>query len=129
VGIISVLPNVVPAIRALGHRNGISDRIGAIRYVNIPVLGLEEHDVLVDRLEQQAADVLDKEEADVFVLGCTGMLGVADAFRARLAVRGTPVPVIDPTPAAITWLESATRMGLRPSRTTYMPLPTKDRTP
>lgn len=129
VGILSVLPNVVPAIRALGNRYGISDRIGAIRYVNIPVLGLEEHEVLVDRLEQQAVDVLDKEEADVFVLGCTGMLGVADAFRSRLEARGTPVPVIDPTPAAITWLESATRMNLRPSRTTYMPPATKDRTP
>lgn len=128
VGIISVLPNVVPSIRALAHRYGIAQRIGAIRYVNIPVLGLEEHDLLIDRLEEQAVDLLDKEQADVFVLGCTGMLGVADAFRARLEARGTPVPVIDPTPAAITWLESATRMDLRPSRTTYMPPSVKLRT-
>ena len=73
-------------------------------------------------LEQAKEAVITRQEADVIVLGCTGMLGVAkDLQAALLDAANVHVPVVDPTAAAITWLESAHRMGLRPSRTTYMP--------
>ena len=57
----------------------------------------------------------------------TGMLGIAGQLRDRLAAKGLHVPVVDPTGAAVTWLESCVRLGLTPSRTTYMPPPAKDR--
>jgi allantoin racemase len=53
------------------------------------------------------------------------MLGVARALQARLEDDGTYVPVVDPTGAAIGWLENAVRLGVRPSRTTYMAPPGK----
>jgi allantoin racemase len=69
------------------------------------------------------------QEADVIVLGCTGMIGVAAALQERLAKDGVFVPVVDPTGAALLWLESAVRLGVRPSRTTYLPPPAKHRNP
>lgn len=127
VGIITVLPNVIPMLNSLARRYTIERRIGGIRVVDLPVLGLEDRDLLLDRLFEQAADAVATGEADVIVLGCTGMIGVAAELRDRLADKGMPVPVVDPTGAAITWLESSVRLGVTPSRTTYMPPPAKDR--
>jgi len=127
VGIITVLPNVVPMLRSLARRYTIERRLGTIRVVDLPVLGLEDREVLLERLFEQASDAVSRGEADVIVLGCTGMLGVAAELRERLAAQGLAVPVIDPTGAAVTWLESCVRLGLTPSRTTYRPPPAKDR--
>lgn len=127
VGIVTVLPNVLPMLHSLARRYGIEGRIGAMRVIDLPVLGLEDRALLLDRLFEQASDSVSKREADVIVLGCTGMLGVAAELRDRLAAEGLPVPVVDPTGAAVTWLESCVRMGLTPSRTTYMPPPSKAR--
>lgn len=127
VGIITVLPNVLPMLNSLARRYTIERRIGTIRIVDLPVLGLEDHEVLLNRLFEQASDAVGKGEADVIILGCTGMLGVAEELKKRLADKGFDVPVVDPTGAAITWLESSVRLGLTPSRTTYMPPPAKDR--
>lgn len=127
VGIITVLPNVLPMLRSLARRYSLEDRVGTIRVVDLPVLGLEDRELLLDRLEEQASSSVEAGEADVIVLGCTGMLGVAAELRARLATRGLEVPVVDPTGAAVTWLESSVRLGLTPSRTTYMRPPVKER--
>ncbi len=127
IGIITVLPNVVPMLRALGRRYSIEDRVGTIRVVNLPVLELHDHDLLASRLEIQAAEAIESGEADVIVLGCTGMLGLAQSLRQRLLARGLDVPVVDPTAAAIRSLETSVLLGLSPSRTTYMAPPAKER--
>jgi len=127
VGIITVLPNVVPMLCSLARRYTIERRIGTIRVIDLPVLGLEDREVLLERLMEQASDAVAEGEADVIVLGCTGMLGVAGELRKRLAAKDFGVPVVDPTGAAVTWLESCVRLGLTPSRTTYPPPPAKTR--
>jgi allantoin racemase len=127
VGIVTVLPNVLPMLHALARRYTIERRVGTIRVVDLPVLGLEDRELLLERLLEQAADAVARGEADVIVLGCTGMLGVAAELRELLAAKGLAVPVVDPTGAAVAWLESCVRLGLTPSRTTYMPPPGKDR--
>ena len=127
VGIVTVLPNVVPMLNSLARRYTIERRIGTIRVIDLPVLSLVDRGAMLDRLFEQASDAVAKGEADVIVLGCTGMVGVAAELQDRLAANGRAVPVVDPTGAAITWLESSVRLGLTPSRTTYMPPPAKDR--
>ncbi|MFF2327329.1 MULTISPECIES: aspartate/glutamate racemase family protein [unclassified Streptomyces] len=126
-GVITVLPNVLPMLHSLVRRYGLTERLGPIRVVDIPVLDLTDPERLVDRLAEQARAAVDEREADVIVLGCTGMIGVARALQERLAQDGPFVPVVDPTGAAVTWLESQVRLGVRPSRTTYMTPPAKDR--
>jgi allantoin racemase len=127
VGVITVLHNVVPMIRGLVRRYGLGDRCSSVRVVDLPVLALDAHDTLLERLYAEARSVVDSREADVIVLGCTGMIGVAAAVQKRLEADGVFVPVVDPTGAAILWLESQNRLGVRPSRATYMPPPPKDR--
>jgi allantoin racemase len=127
VGIVTVLPNVVPMIQSLIRRYALTERCRSVRVVDIPVLSLDEPDVLLSRLAKQASEAVALEEADAIVLGCTGMIGVAAALQRQLESDGTYVPVVDPTGAAVLWLESQVRLGIRPSRTTYMPPPAKAR--
>lgn len=127
VGIVTVLPNVLGMLHSLERRYAIDRRVGAIRVVDLPVLALEDHDLLTERLFEQSAEIVRAGQADVIVLGCTGMIGVARALQEKLAAAGLPVPVVDPTGAAIGWLQMCSRLGVTPSRTTYMPPPEKMR--
>jgi allantoin racemase len=129
VGIVTVLPNVVPMIHGLIRRYSFTERVRSVRVVDMPVLTLHDPQTLLDRLQEQAEAAISAGEADVIVLGCTGMIGVAAALQDRLAAAGAFVPVVDPTGAALLWLESQVRLGVRPSRTTYMPPPAKKRIP
>ena len=127
VGVVTILPNVVPMLRSLTRRYGLDNRLGSIRVVDMPVLGLTDREELIDRLAAQASAAVENGEADTVVLGCTGMLGVTSAVRDKLHGKGIHVPVVDPTASVITWLESSVRLGLTPSRTTYMTPPVKAR--
>ena len=126
-GIITVLPNVIPLLRSGIRRLGLEHRAGPVRDVGIGVLDLHDVDVLLDRLYEHARAMIADDEADVIVLGCGGMVGMAGKLQQLLAGSGVFVPVIDPTAAAVTALERLVRLGLRPSRTTYLPPPDKVR--
>ena len=104
VGVVTVLPNVLGMLHSLVRRYALTERFGAIRVVDLPVLGLDDHELLLERLYEQAADAVATRDADVIVLGCTGMIGVASALQERLEADGAFVPVVDPTGAAIGWL-------------------------
>lgn len=127
IGIVTVLPNVVPTIRASVRRHGLGERCPSIRVVDIPVLGLADREEMLQRLHAQARAAVDAGEADVIVLGCTGMSGAANELQDRLATSGPGVPVIDPTGAAIGWLLHLARLAVTPSRTTFMTPPEKKR--
>ena len=96
-----------------------------IRVVDAPVLSIDGDPGLIDRMHAQARDLIDRDLVDVLVLGCTGMLGLAQKLQDRLRAEGPFVPVVDPTGAAVLALDSAVRLGLRPSRTAYLPPPSK----
>lgn len=127
IGIVTVLPNVLPMLHGLSRRYGIDNRVGAIRVIDLPVLGLEDRQTMVDRLYEQSLDAIESNDADALVLGCTGMLGVVRELMNKLTEAGHRVPVVDPTGAAITWLEASHRLGIFPSRSTYMTPPEKER--
>lgn len=129
VGILSILPDVVPGLRRRISAYGLSDRVPDIRVVDVPVLGVDDHAVVLGRLEAEARAALGAGAAEAFVLGCTGMLGLADQLMDRLAETHGHIPVVDPTGAAIIALESAVRLGIRPSRLAYFPPRAKERTP
>lgn len=129
IGILTVLPNVVPTIRASIRRQGLSERCSSIRVVDMPVLGLNDREEMLRRLHAQARAAVDSGEADVIVLGCTGMSGAAGDLQQRLASSGLSVPVMDPTGAAIGWLLHLARLGVSSSRATYLPPPDKKRLP
>ncbi len=125
--VVTVVENVVPIISGLATRMGIDSRMTPVEVIDTPVLELHDTDVLLKNLLEASWRSLDSG-ADVLVLGCTGMLGVAAALQARLESEGTRVPVVDPTGAALGMLMTMHSMGLKPSRRTYMPPPDKERT-
>ncbi|MFE4667032.1 aspartate/glutamate racemase family protein [Streptomyces sp. NPDC056716] len=106
-----------PVVRELAHTYVGRDRLASVRGVEMPVAELRDHELLVTRLVEQAERAVADDGADVLILGCTGMGGVTDAFRAALAHHD--VPVIDPTAAAVSAVVSQLTLGVRHSGPAY----------
>lgn len=125
--VISVLPNVVPMIKNISKVLGVHEKLVSIRYVNIPVLEVNEKERLTKALYEEMLKAIEVDQAHALVLGCTGMMGVAASLQESLNEKGYDVPVIDPAFAATKMLESVVSMGLKHSRLTYMTPPSKFR--
>lgn len=117
--IITVVDSVVPMIAELARGMGIADNVASIRDVDIPVVDLPDKEKLMKKLLEESVKAIDRDGAQAIVLGCTGMLDIAKELERILAELGKPAPVIDPTTAAITSLQSLIRNKLSQSRLTY----------
>jgi allantoin racemase len=125
--IITVLPSVIPMIRSNSRKMGITENITSIRCVNIAVLDLSDSEALQKNLLTEIEAAVSKEGAEGIVLGCTGMLGLAKSLEEEIDRRGIEVPVIDPTGAAVGFLQSLHRNGISHSKRTYPAPPEKER--
>ena len=117
--IVTLLERVVPMLRTMAREIGVTERLASIRTIGIPVLELGDIKRLESSLVEQSIRAIEEDGAEAIVLGCTGMLQVAQAASERLADRGYPVSVINPTTASIGMLELLIRNGLTHSRLTY----------
>ncbi|WP_018085004.1 aspartate/glutamate racemase family protein [Desulfurispora thermophila] len=124
-GIVTVLPNVVPMLQDLISKMGLEKRVKSIRYVNIPVLDLGDKQKLEDELYNQSLEAIKNDHVHVLVLGCTGMMGMAHNLMQRLKEAGYDIPVVDPAFAAVMMVKNYVHMGLKHSRLTYMTPPVK----
>jgi len=122
--IVTVLKSLVPPLRRRARDYGLSARLASVRAIDVPVLDLERNrDASVHPLLEQAILAIEHDEADVIVLGCTGMAGLAEAVHNGLVHRGYPdAPVIDPGLAALKHAEAVVDLKLTHSKRTY-PLP------
>lgn len=95
------LQSVFASIQRMAARSG-AGRMSPPRAVGIRVLELERDPVrLQAALLDEASQAVEHDDADVIVLGCTGMLGGATHLqRALAAACGCCIPVVDPLPAA-----------------------------
>ncbi|MCG8467877.1 MAG: aspartate/glutamate racemase family protein [Gemmatimonadetes bacterium] len=121
VGIITVVDEVVPALRRQMRSHGLDAIVTDIRAVDVPVLELRQRaDEVLATLETEAERGL-AAGADTFVLGCMtmGFLDVARLLQERIGV-----PVINPVLAALKAAESAVSIGVSSSRACY-PKPRK----
>lgn len=123
--IVAMLKNVVPHLWRLARQFGIADRIASIRVIDTPVLELDDREALEAKLLSEMRVALEQDGAEAIVLGCGAMLGVTAILQNALSQEGPFTPVVDPVGAAVAWLESQVRLGLRQSRRTYMPPPIK----
>lgn len=121
IGIITILPNLLPLIRKQNQTYINMGRIVAIDSVNIPVLGLTDNDRLIDILFEKASQMIYKDEVDVIVLGCTGFGGIAKGFSQKLIMNNLNVPVIDPAGASVKVMEAIIGCNVRHSKKTFMP--------
>jgi len=119
-GIVTVLPTVLPMLEGAAKRIGLDSRVVCFRYVDIPVLDLGSISKLEDALYAQSIEAIEKDNAHVIILGCTGMMGMGKKLHNRLIEGSYDVPVIDPFFAAIKLIEVYIAMDLKHSRRTYM---------
>lgn len=126
--VVSVLPNVVPMIENISKTVGVNGNLASVRYVNIPVLEVQDKERLKNELYDEMIKAIEQDNAHALILGCTGFMGVAEELQKRLKQKDYDVPVIDPVFAATKMLESIISMGLKQSRLTYMTPPSKERT-
>src|SRR5699024_1616777 len=80
VGILTILDDVVPMQSRLVSAYGLRDRISDLRVIGVPVLDVDDHAVVLDQLERAANESIQQAGSSGFVLGCTGMLGIAGAL-------------------------------------------------
>ena len=119
--IVTVLPEVCPMLEEQARALGITDNLASIRNVGMPVKDLKDRDKLIRHLVAESEQAITQQGAQAIILGCTGMVDVVDAVRDKLQSKGLPAPVIDPSYAAITLLQSLVRCGLSQSPLCYYP--------
>lgn len=116
--ILTVVEEVVPALRRLMRAYGLETRLADVRAVDVPVLELRaREDEVLDGLARHGVASIEAG-ADTLVLGCMTM-GFLDVAR-RLAER-LGVPVVNPALAALAAAETLVATGLAPSRRAYPP--------
>jgi len=127
-GVVTVLDSVRPMLENNARIYGIHEKMKSVRVVNIPVLELEQDmERLTRALADEAVKAVCEDGVRGIVLGCTGMMGCAEAVEAALRDKtGSYVPVIDPVPAAIEQAIAFVRQGLSNSKITYPHPPRKE---
>ena len=118
--VVTVLKNVVPMIEHLVEKVGVWSRLASVRTIDIPVLGLQHIEPMKNALHREMCAAIANDDAHVLVLGCTGMMGVAEDLQARLHRQGFQCPVVSPTAAAVRLAETLVGLRLHYSQLTYM---------
>lgn len=123
ISIVTVLPNVVPNVEGNVSKARLNGRIVSIRNVNIPVEELQDHEKLCKALAEQSLLAIREDGAQAIVMGCTGIVDVAERIKHDLLAEGYDVPVLEAAQSALKLCEVYAKMGLRQSRLTYMTPP------
>ncbi|ASG78427.1 aspartate/glutamate racemase family protein [Lactiplantibacillus pentosus] len=125
ISIVTVLKNVVPMLTNAVQTAGIANRVTSIRTLDIPVLQLEQRSVLMTNLYRECKRAVVEDDASVIVMGCTGIVGIVEEMTTRLHQDGYDVPVLEAGQCAMLLTELYARLGVYPSRQTYMTPPSK----
>jgi allantoin racemase len=117
--VISVLKNTASWVRIQAAKLGIEGKLASAIGVDIPVLDLgKDPERTVRAIVESAREAIEKDGAEVIVLGCTGMAGLAAKIRERL-----DVPLIEPAATTLKMAEMLVKLGLRHNRGgLYLPL-------
>lgn len=125
--IVTVLENALTVFENRVMEVGLGSKLASVRFINIPVLDLTDVKKLTSALVDESIKAIAEDGAHAIVLGCTGMLGVADDLSDALKKKGYEIPVIYPVAVAVKYLEMLIALGLKQSKKTYMPPPDKER--
>jgi len=102
---------------------GVSTRFISERGAGVAVLDITKNLKRTTRMvAEQAKLAVEQDGADVIVLGCTGLVGLAPRVQDIVGV-----PVIDPALAALRTAETLCKMDLPPNRVAYPRPPDKIR--
>ena len=99
------------------RRYGVGSKLASVRSLGTRGLAHDDDPTrILELMAREAREAIEKDHAEVIVLGSTRLVGQAAAMQLALADEGLRVPVIDPTAAATRMLETIIAMKLRSSR-------------
>jgi len=120
IGIITIMPNILPLIRKQNQDLINTGRIVSIRSIDTPVLGIYDDKQIFEKMFEEANKAIVDDGVDTIVLGCTGLNGMAEQLSERLHKNNLPVPVVDPAGASIKLIEALIACKLRHSKIAFM---------
>jgi len=103
---------IVPTPESIGpmlskiRQMGLWERMASVRSINVHVLDLDNHEQTLAAVAEESRLAIDKDGAEVIVLGCTVMGPIATALAGLLGV-----PVIEPGTAALKLAEAFAAPG------------------
>lgn len=112
--VITVVDNVVPLVIENARKLGLSSRLASVRAIGIPVLELVDRIRVKSALLETSRKAIGEDRAQVIVLGCTGLVGLAREIQGELGV-----PVVDPAIASLKLAEVLADIGLSHSKIAY----------
>nr|AAL55411.1 hydantoin racemase HyuA [Arthrobacter sp. BT801] len=119
--IVSTLPRVRSHLHGLVRRAGATNRLASVKTPDLGVMAFHEDAGSAQAtLEQAAKEAVQEDGAEVVVLGCAGMAGLARRLSEELQV-----PVIDPVEAACRVAESLSALGYGTSKANTYEKPTE----
>lgn len=110
--IIVILKNSIPRAERLVIQVGLTSKLASIREIGMGVVELERNKKMGKKLIlERCKKAIEEDGAEVIVLGCAGMSGLAQSLQNELGI-----PVIDPTLAAFKIAEILVDLGLTQSK-------------
>jgi allantoin racemase len=107
-GVISASSLAARDVHLLAQAYGVPARLAGAVGVDIPIVDLEKDtEATTTALIAAGRACIERYDADVLILGCTGMMPLAAGVRAAF-----DVPVIEPMVAAFKTAEALARLGL-----------------
>lgn len=117
-GIVTVGDETIPLMRQTAQQCGLQHKLVSVRSIRCGVMDFDL-DRAGDVVEAARMAVL-FDNADVIVLGCTGVgTGLVAAVKSGLEKLRLEVPLIDPSVAALALAEAQVRYGFMPSRRAF----------
>lgn len=94
---------------------GLSNRLASVRNIDVKVLNIKkEFNKVVEALTEEGRNAIEKDGADILILGCGSLLNIAEILQQRLGV-----PVIDPGLVALKVAEDLVKLKLTHSKKAY----------
>ncbi|MCP3964827.1 MAG: hypothetical protein GY750_07980 [Lentisphaerae bacterium] len=124
--ILTPLSSCVNIIGSIVNQLNLTPKLAALKPLDIPVDELENEPVLLNVLTENAVDAIENSGAHSIILGCTGIIGLAEKLRNNLLQAGHNVPIIDPVATSIEYLKSLISLHLSQSKTSYVSPSKKD---
>lgn len=93
---------------------GLDDRLASIRSIEVPFTDMENDGALLEKTIAEGRKAINDDNADTLIIGCTGMVGVANEAQEALGI-----PVIDAGVVGLRMCEALVKMNLSQSKRAY----------
>jgi len=123
--VVTISKSIIPPIENIATVLGVKEKLASVRSITLPVSKDRDEEKLKNDLYEEAVRSIEEDKAHVIVLGCAGMIGIAESLHEMLKEKGYDVPIVEPAATSILFLETLIKLKLTQSRLTYMCPPEK----